>query len=105
MLTAVTPSFCALAVNSATAPSASGIPLLLGPLILFEALINLLLGLVTSMAVFLLYQADQLVLPPPDPIEVVIGEFGPPRFHCAPHLPPLACEDVLVHRIIFYCVV
>jgi len=73
--------------------------------VLFEAPLNLLLGLITSMTIFLLYRTDQLVLLPPDPVEVGIGEFPPPRLQCAPQLLPLACKDVLVHRIVLHGVV
>src|SRR5512132_210765 len=67
--------------------------------ILLEAPLNLLLGLLASISVSLLYQTDQLVLLTADPVEVVIGEFTPPRFHLAAHLLPLSCQDVLVHGI------
>jgi hypothetical protein len=40
-----------------------------------------------------------LVLLTADPLEVIIGEFTPPRFELAAHLLPLSCQDVLVHGI------
>ena len=70
--------------------------------ILFKMPLHLLLGLLTGIAVFLLDHADQFVLLAPDPVEVVISEFPPPGFQFAPHLFPLACKDVLIHRIVLH---
>src|SRR5882724_3063395 len=67
--------------------------------IFLEAPLNLLLGLLASISISLLYQTDQLVLLTADPVEVVIGEFTPPRLKLAAHLLPLSCQDVLVHGI------
>src|SRR4030095_17108534 len=67
--------------------------------ILLEAPLNLLFRLLASISVSLLYQTAQLVLLTADPVEVVIGEFTPPRFELAAHLLPLSCHDVLVHGI------
>src|SRR5882724_2431735 len=58
--------------------------------ILLKAPLDLLLGLLASISVSLLYQTDQLVLLTADPLEVVIGEFTPPRFQLAAHLLPLS---------------
>src|SRR4030095_16095298 len=58
--------------------------------ILLKAPLDLLLGLLASVSVFLLYQTDQLVLLTADPVDVVIGEFAPPGFEFAAHLLPLA---------------
>src|SRR6266481_5764280 len=67
--------------------------------ILLEAPLNFLLGLLASISVSLLDQTDQLVLLTADPVDIVIGEFAPPRFELAAHLLPLSCQDVLVHGI------
>src|SRR6516162_9509401 len=67
--------------------------------ILLKAPLNLLLGLLASISVLLLDQTGQLVLLTADPVDVVIGEFAPPRFELAAHLLPLSCQDVLIHGI------
>jgi hypothetical protein len=76
-----------------------------GVAIFFHAPLHLVLGLFTGTAVFLLDQADQLVLLAADPVEVVIGEFAHHDFNTPPHLLPLAGKDVLVHRIVLQCLV
>jgi hypothetical protein len=45
-----------------------------------------------------LEQADELVGLAGDPIQIVVGQFGPPRFDLTPHLLPFAFEDIVIHK-------
>jgi hypothetical protein len=63
-------------------------------------LVDVLDGALVGVAVLLLKQAGKNLDFARGPIEIVIGEFAPPRLGLASDLLPLALEYIFVHRLI-----
>jgi predicted nucleotide-binding protein len=53
-------------------------------IVLLQAAIDLVLGLLTRIAIFLLEHAEQFVCLPSDVLEGIIGEPAPPRPELSP---------------------
>ena len=62
--------------------------------------IEFIFGVLASVAILLLEQADELIVLTANPFQVIVGQLAPPLFNLAPHFFPLAFIYIFVHDVI-----
>ena len=66
----------------------------MSPFELGKSLVDLLSGVLSAIAVFSLKHTDETVILAVDAIEIIVGEFAPPRFDGSTQLIPATYQDV-----------